>query len=321
MYFKETGGKMKYLITGGSGFIGTNLILKLLELGHEVTTIDKEDLNDAVRGGVIHLFADVSKDDLTPWYEKQDVVIHLAAQSGVVPSIEDPEYNFHNNVLGTFNCLESTRKAGVTRFVFASSGGTVVGDCDPPLHEELVPKPRTPYGCSKLCGEAYCMAYSATYGIDAVALRFSNVYGPHSLAKTHNLIPSFIMNAIEDKVCTIYGDGSFKKDYIYVEDLIQGIILASISEGVAGEVIQIATGAGNDVKTIFDIIETLAANICKRKLKVEYGESRSGDINYDYCDISKAERILKYSPKHNVYDGIVKTFEWYTKNYGGNKNG
>jgi len=312
---------MKYLVTGASGFIGTNLVLRLLKDGHKVTTIDKEDLNDTVRGSVIHLFADISKDNLTPWFEKQDVVIHLAAQSGVVPSIEDPVYNFHNNVLGTFNCLESTKKARVPRFVFASSGGTVVGDTKPPLHEEIVPKPRTPYGCSKLCGEAYCMAYSATYGIDAVALRFSNVYGPHSLAKTHNLIPAFIMNAIDDKVCTIYGDGSFKKDYIYVEDLIQGILLASISEGVTGEVIQIATGAGNDVQTISDIISTLTMNIFKRKLRVEYDESRPGDINYNYCDISKAKRILKYSPKYNVYDGIVKTFEWYIENYGGNENG
>ena len=126
---------------------------------------------------------------------------------------------------------------------------------------------------------------------------------------------------MDDKACTIYGDGTSEKDYIYIDDLLEGIILASTSEGVSGEVFQIATGVGNDVNKVTAFIDTFTYKMTKTRLKVEYGPERDGDVSYGYCDISKAKRILKYSPKYNLSNGIEKTVDWYMKNYGGNRNG
>jgi len=151
-----------------------------------------------------------------------DVIVHLAASTGVGPSVEDPKKDMESNVIGTFNMLEAARNNSVKRFIFASSGAPV-GECDPPIHEELAPHPVSPYGASKLAGEGYCSSYFRTFGIETIALRFGNVYGPGSNRK-NSVVAKFIKQAMQGETLEIYGDGNQTRDFIYIDDLISAIL-------------------------------------------------------------------------------------------------
>src|SRR5262249_3795756 len=177
--------------------------------------------------------------------EGMDVLVHLAANTGVGPSIADPRLDCITNGIGTLNCLEAGRRSGVRRFVFASSGAPI-GNCDPPIHEELPPHPVSPYGASKLAGEAYCSAYKRSFGIDAVALRFGNCYGPFSTHKS-SVVAKFIRQAIAGQPWEIYGDGGQTRDFIFLEDGAEAIVRAGTVDGVGGETFQIATSAETTV--------------------------------------------------------------------------
>ena len=187
------------------------------------------------------------------------MIVHFAANTGVMPSVEDPRADCMSNVVGTLNFLEAARHNGVGRFVFASSGGTVIGEAEPPIHEEMVAHPVAPYGASKLAGEGYCSAYFQTFGIGTVALRFGNVYGPLSGHK-NSVVARFIKRAMDGEVLEIYGDGTQTRDFIFVDDLIRAVRLSATTEGVGGEVFQIATSAETTVQELTDkLLPALAA--------------------------------------------------------------
>jgi UDP-glucose 4-epimerase len=273
---------VNWLITGGCGFIGTALIRSLKEEGgHAVRVVDnlsvgtREDLAAAgdfdevssnelgpmVSGEQVDFVAGDIKDDGLALRAAQgaDVIVHFAANTGVMPSVEDPRGDCMSNVVGTLNYLEAARHAGVGRFIFASSGGTIVGDAEPPIHEEMPPHPVAPYGASKLAGEGYCSAYFNTFGVETVALRFGNVYGPLSGHK-NSVVARFIKRALEGEVLEIYGDGTQTRDFIYVDDLIRAVRLSATVEGVGGEVFQIATSAETTVQELTDrLLPVLAA--------------------------------------------------------------
>ena len=172
-----------------------------------------------------------------------DVIVHLAANTGVAPSVENPVLDCHTNVNGIVNALEAARLQQVKRFVFASSGAPV-GEVTPPIHEEIVPHPVSPYGASKLAGEGYCSAYFHCYGIDTVALRFGNVYGPLS-GKKESVVAKFINRTMKGEILEIYGDGTQTRDFIYVQDLAGAISHAANVQGIGGNVFQIATSRRN----------------------------------------------------------------------------
>jgi UDP-glucose 4-epimerase len=208
---------MQWLITGGCVFIGTSLVRQLLqEGGHGIRVLD----NHAV-GNHTALALTAA--------QGMDVIVHLAANTGGEPSVRDPHQDCVTNVLGTLNSLEAARHNGVKRFVFASSGAPL-GACEPPLHEELAPNPVSPYGASKPAGEGYCSAYYCTFGVETVALRLGNVYGSGSSHKS-SVIATFIQQARQGETW----------DFIYIDDLVRAIELAATSEGVGGEVFQVAT--------------------------------------------------------------------------------
>ncbi len=288
---------MNWLITGGCGFIGTSLIRTLeSEGGHQVRVLDdlstgtREDLGlvcafrevalAALKGspeGVELVVGDILDEQLAQAAAQGvDVIVHLAANTGVGPSVEDPRADCYANVLGTFNYLEAARKNEVSRFVFASSGAPA-GEVEPPIHEELPPHPVSPYGASKLAGEGYCSAYKRSFGIDTVALRFGNVYGPGSVHK-NSVVAKFLRRALNGEVLEIFGDGSQTRDFIYIDDLIKAAILAATKPGIGGETFQIASSRET---TVGEMTEQLVSILKAKRvdgIRVINGETRVGDV-------------------------------------------
>jgi UDP-glucose 4-epimerase len=216
------------------------------------------------------------------------------------------------NVIGTFNMLEAARINQVSRFVFASSGAPA-GECEPPIHEELPPHPVSPYGASKLAGEGYCSAYAKTFGLETVALRFSNVYGPGSTHKS-SVVAKFIKQALNGETLVIYGDGTQTRDFIYIDDLIEAIykaatILSSLSSNLSlgGETFQIATSR----ETTLDEVTALLLKLLEKNgvplPKVEKTAPRLGDVKRNFSDTTKAEKMLGWKSQWPLKKGIKRT--------------
>ena len=326
---------MNWLITGGCGFIGTALIRSLKEDGnHGIRVIDnltvgnRDDLKTAADfmekppespgpidpdGPVELVIGDITDAELAlRAAEGADVIVHLAANTGVLPSVEDPRGDCQSNVFGTLNFLEAARHNGVGRFVFASSGGTVIGDAEPPIHEEMAPHPVAPYGASKLAGEGYCSAYFQTFDIQTVALRFGNVYGPLSGHK-NSVVARFIKRATSGEVLEIYGDGTQTRDYIFIGDLIRAIKLSATTDGVGGETFQIATNAETTVQELTDKLIPALAEAGIEDVEVRYTEARRGEVRRNFADTSKAKRLLGWQAETDLDDGLRRTVEWFVE--------
>lgn len=242
-----------------------------------------------------------------------DVVVHLAANTGVGPSVEDPVSDMKSNVLGTVNMLEAARQNRVNRFIFASSGAPV-GEVNPPIHEELAPRPVSPYGAGKLAGEGYCSAYFGSYGIETVALRFGNVYGPGSSHK-NSVVAKFIKHILANEPLPIYGDGSQTRDFIFIGDIIQAIMLGAESKDIGGELFQIATHQEHTVEEMAEALNRLAEKHLGRRSEIVYGQARKGDVKRNYSDISKARNVLDFEPKWDLEKGLEETFLWFLRTY------
>ncbi len=324
---------MNWLVTGGCGFIGTALIRTLMQEGdHGIRVVDnlavgtREDLAAAgdfvevspdgpgpisAGGRVELLVGDIQDAGLALGAaEGADVIVHLAANTGVMPSVEDPRADCMSNVIGTLNFLEAARHNGVDRFVFASSGGTVIGDAEPPIHEEMVAHPVAPYGASKLAGEGYCSAYFQTFGIGTVALRFGNVYGPLSGHK-NSVVARFIKRAMDGEVLEIYGDGTQTRDFIFVDDLIRAIRLSATTDGVGGEVFQIATSAETTVQELTDKLLPAMAAAGLEGVEVRNTNARRGEVRRNYADTSKAHRMLGWKAEVGLDEGLRRTVDWF----------
>jgi UDP-glucose 4-epimerase len=325
---------VNWLITGGCGFLGTAFVRSLVEEGgHAVRVVDdlsvgeREDLEAVCRyverapedleafpasGEPVELVVGDILDERLALRaaEGADVIVHLAANTGVAPSVEDPRRDCMSNVLGTFNYLEAARHGGVRRFVFASSGAAV-GEVEPPLHEELAPHPVSPYGASKLAGEGYCSAYFRTFGIETVALRFGNVYGPLSGHK-NSAVAKFIKRAMRGEVLEIYGDGTQTRDFIYIDDLIRAVRLSATVDGVGGEVFQIATNAETSVQELVDKLLPALAAAGIVDVEVREAAPRLGDVMRNYSDTSKAARMLGWRTEVDLDEGLRRTVEWFT---------
>ena len=243
-------------------------------------------------------------DRLTEAARQADVIVHFAACTGVPASVEDPHFDCRTNVQGTLNALEAARTAAGKRFIFASSGAPA-GNVEPPIHEEIVPKPISPYGASKLAGEAYCSAYAQTFGVETVALRFGNVYGPRSGHKT-SVIAKWIGLALAGKPIEIYGDGTATRDFIFTGDLVDAVrkAAAAPANSVAGEVFQIATSHETTIGELADVLcDALEAAGIDRP-EVRFTEERLGDIKRNYSDTSKAAAVLGWQACTTLARGL-----------------
>lgn len=303
------------LVTGGCGFIGANLVRFLRErTPWRVRVIDNLQTGDP--GHVPEKLAEVLVGNvadgaaLEPALEGIDAVIHLASTTGVVPSVDDPVWDFEGNPLPTFRLLDACRRRGINRVVFASSGATL-GEAPPPVNEEVLPRPLSPYGAGKLVGEAYCQAFAGSYGMQTAALRFSNVYGPFSLRKKGNAVPNFIRRCLSNEPMVIYGDGTQTRDFIYVDDLCDCIHRATTTDGLAGDVFQVAMG----VETAIADLAELVQKVTGAESEIQFEPRRAGEIHRSWADISKARRVLGFNPQVDLEQGIRQTVDWYKQNW------
>lgn len=323
---------MKWLITGGCGFLGTSVIRHLnKEKKHAFRVLDnltvgkREDLADVLAfdeiiasdnlcapeiGQCQLIIGDIRNQEMTHQTAKDmDVIIHFAANTGVPNSVENPRLDMECNVIGIFNMLEAARNRSVKRFVFASSGAPA-GEVEPPIHEELPAHPVSPYGASKLAGEGYCSSYFKTFGIDTVSLRFGNVYGPGSTHKS-SVVAKFIKQALDGEKLEIYGDGGQTRDFIYIDDLVNAVILAALKPGIGGEVFQIATNRETTVNEMLQQLLGVFAEIGIDKPEVKYTDTRLGDVKRNFSDTSKAKSKLSWVPQTELQNGLIKTVEYF----------
>jgi UDP-glucose 4-epimerase len=236
-----------------------------------------------------------------------DAVVHLAARAGIPDSVRDPLGTFEVNVAGTVSLLDAARRAGVGRFVFASSNAAA-GDHEPPADETDLPHPVSPYGASKLAGEAYCQGYAATYGLAAVALRFSNAYGPYSLHK-QSVVAAWLRAAIGGEPITIYGDGEQTRDFVFAADLAAAIVatLDAPAAAVAGEIFQAGTGRETTINALAEAI----AGAVGRAPEVRHEPAREGDVRRNVSRVDKAARVLDYRAAVGLEEGLARTARWY----------
>lgn len=303
----------KLLLTGGCGFVGANLLPLLLQRENDVRVLDNlsKGAASSLPDGVELIEGDIrDRDKVREALNGVSQVIHLAAFGSVVDSVEDPIANFENNVVGTFNLLDECRQAGVAKVVFSSTGGALMGNKEPPVDETSVPEPISPYGASKLCCEAYCSAMAGSYGMDVVALRFANVVGPHSLHKK-GVITNFIKAIMDGKSLTIFGDGTSTRDYLYVDDLCDGILRALEYDKAGFSYFHLASGRETSLNRLVEIVSDIAGG----NLDVNYEPSRKGEVDRNFANYQKAQEELGFTPKVSMEEALQLTWAWYQENY------
>jgi UDP-glucose 4-epimerase len=300
------------LITGGCGFIGANLAPLLRSRGHAITIIDnfsrgsRDYLPEPESYRIIE--GDIcSATDMRKAAEGQDVLVHLAAYGSVVESVKSPLENFRINVEGTFNVLNVVRESSIRQVVFASTGGAIMGNAQPPVNEGTVPRPISPYGAGKLAGEGYCCAFANAYGLSVTALRFANVIGPVSWHKK-GAITAFFKAIMAGKPIRIFGDGSASRDFLDVQDLCSGIS-AAVDRHLAGfNVFHLASGREVTVRE-------LAGIACKAAGAVDhpilYEPKRAGEVDRNFATYDAAQRALGFAPTVSLEETMSRTWKWF----------
>ncbi len=313
---------MRILVTGGAGFIGSHLCERLLRDGHALTVVD--DLNDfyspqvkranlaaVLRAGPATFqqadICDQEKMLAIGHEQKPDAIIHMAARAGVRPSLDDPLLYQHVNVRGTMVLLEMARQVGVPKFVFASSSSVYgIADRVPFTEDDVLNLPISPYAATKLAGEKICFTYSHLYNIRTVCLRFFTVYGPRQ--RPDLAIHKFTRLITEGKPIPVFGDGSSGRDYTYYTDTIEGVVAALHHDCQYG-VFNLGNSHPVDLNTL---IRTLEASL-GREATIQRLPDQPGDVPITFADISKAQRVLGYSPRVPFREGIDAFVAWFSK--------
>ncbi|MCX5680026.1 MAG: SDR family oxidoreductase [Candidatus Omnitrophica bacterium] len=305
----------KYLVTGGAGFIGSNIVEELVRRKASVRVLDSlitGNLNNIkpFRKDIDFIKGDIrDRRALKRALKGVDYVIHQAALRSVPKSVDDPFTTNDINVFGTLNLLMESKKAGVKRVVYASSS-SAYGDVKKfPQKETDLPKPISPYGVSKLAAENYCVTFARTYGLETVSLRYFNVFGPRQNpeSKYSAVVPIFIFNMFNGKSPVVEWDGKQSRDFTYVGNVVEANLKACVVGGISGEVFNVACGS---TTSIMDIVNDIN-KILKTDIKPVFAPKRSGDVRKTYANIDKMKRLLKITRLVNFGDGIKKTVEWF----------
>ena len=304
---------MKFFVTGGAGFIGRHLIKFLLKNSHQVTIYedfsnsDENDIKDICKDGALLIIGSLTDYGLLEKKLKGfDFVIHLAAKIDILESIDDPEITNKINVEGTINVLRACVKNNIKNIIAASSAAVYGNTKIIPVTEDSILNPVSPYGADKISMEFYLRAFSNTFNLNTISLRFFNVYGKGQSNAYAGVITKFLQNIKSKKPLEIFGDGNNTRDYVFIDDLIHGILQAIKNiQGQKGTVYNLASGTSTSVNDL----AVLMLKISKKKLKIIHKLSRPGDLLFSEVLISKAQNELNYNPKFNLESGIIKLFE------------
>jgi len=312
----------KYLVTGGAGFIGSNIVHELVARGESVRVLD-----DLSTGALENLQGVADEVDFVEGSVADgeaaraavrgvEVVLHQGALGSVPRSVADPVRSNHANVTGTLQMLVASREEGVRRFVHASSSSIYGENPEQPRRENLTPMPVSPYAVSKLAAEAYVRAFARVYGMETVALRYFNIYGPRQKpdGPYAAVVPVFAMRLMAGETCPIHGDGEQSRDWTFIADCVRANLLAAEApaEDVSGEVINIAAGGETTVNELFRLVRDAVGG----GPEPEHTEPRAGDVRQAMADVSKARRLLGFSAETPVADGIGVTVEHFKERAG-----
>lgn len=306
---------MRYLVTGGAGFIGSNIVDALVRRGDEVVVLDnfstgkRENLETAgdrvtvVEGSITDL-ATVQRA-----VEAVDYVLHQAALASVQRSVDDPITSNETNVNGTLNVLVAARDAGVKRLVYAASSSAYGDTEELPKREDMPANPLSPYAVQKWVGEHYCKVFSDLYGLDTVSLRYFNVFGPKQDPNSHYaaVVPIFTTKLLADTSPVIYGDGEQSRDFSFIDNVVSANLKACEGDPKRGAVVNIACG---DRFTLNELHRTLC-RLTGHDREPRYTDPRPGDVRHSMADIQRAERILGWRPVVDFHTGLERTVEWY----------
>lgn len=313
---------MKCLVTGGAGFIGSHLVAHMESNGHEVVVLDNlsSGNRDNLKGRKATLVEGDLRNlqDVEKAVEGVDVVLHHAALCSVPGSVEDPASSYDVNVTGTLLLLEACQRAGVKRVVFASSSA-VYGESEVcPKLEDMDTSPISPYAMSKLIGEHSLRSYADAYDLEVVMLRYFNVFGPRQNPDSEYaaVIPKFIQAIANDKRPIVYGDGKQTRDFTHVDNIAEANLLAATTEGISGEIMNIACG---DRISLLDLLENIEKAM-GRDVDPEFQDVRAGDVKHSQASIDKAKKLMSYNPQVGLEEGLKETVDWYLEANGLNRN-
>jgi UDP-glucose 4-epimerase len=307
----------RYLVTGGAGFIGSHIVRRLVGEGELVRVVDNLSTGQSARLQDVRDSVEFVEGDLADERVSDDVVkgvdhvLHQAAVPSVQRSVRDPIGTNRSNVTATLNVLESCRKAGVRRLVYAASS-SAYGDTEVlPKIEEMSPNPLSPYALQKLVGERYCKLYYDLYGLETVSLRYFNVFGPdqdpHS--EYSAVIPKFIAKLLAKESLTIYGDGEQSRDFTYVENVVEANLLALRAATAPGNICNIGCGERITLNQLVRLLEEIVGV----KANVNNVGSKAGDVRHSLADVTLAQRLLGYEPKVMVEEGLRRTVQAFMK--------
>jgi UDP-glucose 4-epimerase len=306
---------MKVLVTGGGGFIGSNLVRALVEQGDDVRVLDNFSTGNRMNLAELANDVEIVEGELRS-YERVhaatrgvEVVFHQGALPSVPRSVQDPLTTSAVNVEGTLNVLLAARDEGVRRVVCASSSSVYGNSGDLPRFETAHPDPISPYGVSKLAAERYCVSFSRVYPLQTVALRYFNVFGPNQdpTSQYAAVVPRFITAIADGRPVAIYGDGEQRRDFTYVENVVEANVLAAVTEGVSGAVLNVATGRPTSVNELADTIGSLLGRPVERDDQPE----RTGDVRDSWADVTRSRDLLGWEPRIGLEEGLRLAAEFF----------
>lgn len=310
---------LRYLVTGGAGFIGSNIVDELVRRGHDVAVLDdlsagKENNLAGVRKKIEFLAGSITNLSAVQAASKgADYVIHLAARTSVPRSVENPLETNSVNIDGTLNVLVAARDAKVRRFVYAASSSAYGETLELPKTEAMQSAPISPYGVTKYVGELYAQVFGRVYGLENASVRFFNVFGPRQdpTSQYSGVLSRFMLAVIEGKQPVIYGDGEQSRDFTYIDNIVDETLRACEAKDGSGMVFNGGTGARITLNEVLRLLEKITG----REIEPKYEAPRAGDIRHSQADVTLAQKVLGYKPLVNFEEGLRRTWEWYSDNY------
>jgi len=311
---------MNYLVTGGAGFIGSNIVKRLLNMGEYIRVLDN--FSTGKRENILPFLTDnhleLIEGDLRSYHivrsavKDIDYILHQGALPSVPRSVNDPITTNDVNIMGTLNILDAAKNEKIKRVIYASSS-SIYGDTEElPKHSEMKINPLSPYALTKYAGEKYCQIFTNIYGLETVCLRYFNVFGPNQdpTSQYSAVIPKFITAILHNEQPVIYGDGLQSRDFTFVENNVSANIKACFSKYAVGQVMNIATGVRI---TLIELIDKIN-NILGKNIKPKFAEPRPGDVKHSYASIEKAKKLINYQVEVDFNEGLKRTIEFFSNN-------